>query len=84
MRTIEQIDQAIDSNRRALMARVHCSPECSARAWQNAWDRCPDLRKLDFELFRERGEAQEVADREENRRYQALGRAERARLRKAA
>lgn len=58
MRTLEQIDEAIDANRRALMARVHANPDCSARAWGNAWDRCPDLRQRERELFVERDEAQ--------------------------
>lgn len=71
MRTIEQIDQAIDANRRALMARLHCSPECSARVWQNAWDRCPDLRKKEDALFLERGHAQKAADAEAEKLYRA-------------
>lgn len=67
MRTIEQIDQAIDANRRALMARLHCSPECTAQAWQNAWDRCPDLRRNEDALFIERGYAQEAAAKSSRR-----------------
>lgn len=84
MRTIEQIDHDIDANRRALMARMHCNPECSARAWQNAWDRCPDLRQRDFALFRERGEAQMVRDAEAEREYRRNFRRDGKPRRKAA
>lgn len=66
MQAIEQIDRKIDANRRALMARLHCNPECSARAWQNAWDRCPDFQKRDKELYLQRGLAQQERDAEVN------------------
>lgn len=62
MLTIEKIDEAINENRRNLMARLHCNPECSARAWQNAWDRCPDLWVREQDLYRQRGDAQVVRD----------------------
>lgn len=60
--TIARIDTMIDANRRALMSRLHFNPDCSSRAWQNAWDRCPDLQAHERELFRQRGAAQVVRD----------------------
>lgn len=63
MRTVQQIDRDIDATRRALMARMHCDPGLSVSAWQNAWDRCPDLHAREHELFCERGFAQQERDR---------------------
>jgi hypothetical protein len=83
MRTIEQIDLDIDANRRALMGRIHCNPQCSARAWQNAWDRSPDLQRREKELFCERGEAQAIADREAAKKYQSAMRRARHHIRAA-
>lgn len=82
MRTIEQIDQDIDINRRTLMARVHANPSCSSRAWQNAWDRCPDLHSRERELFLERGNAQEERGRQAEKDFQRQRRIERAAFRK--
>ena len=84
MRTIGQIDQDIDAVRRGLMARLHCHPECSAQAWQNAWDRCPDLRSQENALFLERGIAQKERDLAAEKQHRKQQRAQRANDRKAA
>lgn len=81
---IDAIDLLIDANRRALMARLHVNPDCSARVWQNAWDRCPDLRARDTELFRERGAAQQQRDQEAERAWKIEQRRERAKFKKRA
>lgn len=81
---IDQIDKQIDANRRALMARLHVSPDCSAHVWQNAWDRCPDLYAREQSLYRQRGELQQLRDQEINRAWQAEQRSVRAKARKQA
>jgi hypothetical protein len=81
LRSIEEIDRSIDANTRALMTRLHCDPGMSAHNWQNAWDRCPDLRQRRDALYRERGEAQVERDRLEEREYQRQQRSERAKRR---
>ncbi len=78
MQTIEQIDLQIDANRRVLMARVHCDPACSAQAWQNAWDRCPDLHARERALFVARGDAQAERDALAEKEYRKQRRTKRA------
>ena len=80
MQIIDQIDRQIDANHRALMARVRCHPEGSVRAWQNAWDRCPDLWKRERALYLARGNAQVACDAEAERIFKI----EQRRVRSAA
>jgi hypothetical protein len=81
MRTIEQIDRDIDANRRALMSRLHVNPDMSAQAWQNAWDRCPDLQRREKTLYLERYDAQQARDLAAHREHQRMERAQRRALR---
>ena len=81
---IATIDTLIDENRRALMSRLHVGPACSAQAWQNAWDRCPDLYARERELFCQRGDAQEARDMEINAAWKSEQRQLRAKARRAA
>ena len=59
--TIPEIDRAINANRKQLrnLERIDL---LSAASWQDAWDRHPDLRAIDNELFRQRGNAQRERD----------------------
>lgn len=82
--TINQIDALIDGNRRSLMSRLHFNPDCSSRAWQTAWDRCPDLRARENQLYSQRYDAQVSRDKEINAAHKAEQRKNRTVERKAA
>lgn len=75
--TIDAIDAQIDANRRVLMNRLHANPGMSAFAWQQAWDRCPDLHAIDHQLFRQRGIAQQQRDMDDHKAWLASQRKQR-------
>lgn len=81
---IEQIDRQINVNRWALHLRCPLINTLSARSWQNAWDRHPDLRAREDELFRQRGIAQQECDEAEHKAWLSQQRSERAKARHAA
>lgn len=56
-RSIVLIDRQIDQVRLAL-EMLECVKPFSAESWQAAWDKHPELRAQEKELFRQRGEAQ--------------------------
>lgn len=58
---ISQIDRQIDAIRKEIIRRVGVRP-LNASDWQAAWDRNPQLRKQETELFRARGVAQKERD----------------------
>lgn len=57
MRSIDQIDKAIKANHRQLRSLEKITP-LSAESWQIAWDKHPELRIRENDLYRERGESQ--------------------------
>lgn len=81
--TIDRIDAEIDANRRGVFNRIHAMPD-TARAWQNVWDRYPDLHQRECGLFRQRGNAQILRDDETNKAWATEQRKARALRRKAA
>lgn len=58
---ISEIDRRIDAIRAELNRREKIDAQSSA-SWQRAWDRHPDLRAAEIELFRARGHLQIVRD----------------------
>jgi hypothetical protein len=82
--TINRIDAEIDAVRRELMNRLHFHPDCSARQWQAAWDRCPDLAAREAQLFSQRYDARVLRDREINEAWKSEQRKQRAARRRAA
>lgn len=82
-RSIAEIDALIDANTRALVRRLRHDPGMSARDWQTAWDRCPDLKARKDALYGERGAAQLIRDRAEHEAWKLQQRRERAAQRKA-
>lgn len=81
---IRQIDRNIDGIRRELFRRVGRFNTFCAHGWQLAWDRHPDLRAKETELFRLRGIAQQERDAQIERDYRAAQRKQRAAYRRAA
>lgn len=69
---IKQIDQRIDEVRAELLSRETVD-QLDAESWQAAWDRHPELRAQETELFRQRGFAQqeqaEADERAARKRY---------------
>ncbi len=63
IRTIDQIDQAIDDLQAELLRRNPRMDETSCASWQAAWDAAPDLADQDRALFHERGIAQTIRAR---------------------
>lgn len=61
MTAISQIDKQIDAVRAELRRRETVKP-LSAASWQAAWDRHPELREQETNLFRQRGVAQQERD----------------------
>lgn len=68
---ISRLDQAIDANRLALCV-LEGRKLVNVAHWGNAWDRHPDLRARDIELFRQRGVAQQERDTKEWKRKPRL------------
>lgn len=58
---IASIDKQIDATRKELVRRVRARPH-STSDWQAAWDRHPELRAQEIELFRQRGITQRERD----------------------
>jgi hypothetical protein len=56
---IRLLDKQIDANRSELLSRCTRKPK-HWLTWGHAWARNPDLAERDRELFRRRGEVQEV------------------------
>lgn len=54
---IVQLDLKIDAIRTGLKSEVKIDP-LSAVSWQRAWNKYPELRERERDLFRQRGEAQ--------------------------
>lgn len=73
---IDQIDTEIDVIRTRLYLRLRFYP-VTAREFQAAWDRCPDLHAAQAELYRRRGDAQRQRDAEIEKQWQAQQRRER-------
>lgn len=69
----------LDLYRRVGRFNTFCS-----HGWQLAWDRNPDLHARRTELFRQRGELQQIRDAEIDRAYRAEQRRARRSYRKAA
>lgn len=61
MTEISRIDREIDLVRKELRGREKVRP-MSAASWQAAWDKHPDLRLREVELFGRRGVAQKERD----------------------
>lgn len=76
-RSIEQIDRDIDANRATMLRRLRFNPDMSARQWQAAWDRCPDLYAKECALYLERYDAQCARDAAAHREFLSKQRAER-------
>jgi hypothetical protein len=81
MRTIPQIDKDIGVNRAKLLALYGHKPR-TAGGWQKAWDAFPEFRTRDNDLFRERGEAQQVRDEEAHKQSMVVARRANAKVRK--
>ena len=58
---IRNIDKQIDAIRTQLLA-AETVDQLSAESWQAAWDKRPDLRQAETELFIRRGELQSLRD----------------------
>lgn len=76
---IDGIDRKINVVRWALHIRSPLINTLSARSWQDAWDRHPNLRAQETELFRQRGIAQQVRDEAINTEWKSQQRRTRAR-----
>lgn len=59
---ISQIDRKIDGIRTEVCRRTLLMNIFSSESWQRAWDRHPELRARQNELFRQRGIAQQERD----------------------
>jgi hypothetical protein len=69
---IAKIDRALDRIRRDIRHRVGGEGQLlDAFAWQGAWDRNPDLKRLDDALMTARGLTQVQRDTAINREYAA-------------
>lgn len=80
---IRLIDKRIDGIRLEMFRRTRVSI-FDAGSWQLAWDRNPDLHARSEELFRQRGELQQVRDAKAEREFRAAQRRLRASYRRAA
>lgn len=78
---IQAIDKQIDANRRELCRRSHARLD-TARDWQNAWDRNPDLWERERALFRQRGVAQQERDAQAQKAAMREQRSARAKARR--
>lgn len=58
---ISQIDKQIDAVHRELLSFGRFNT-LSAADWQAAWDKHPDLRTRDLDLYRQRGVAQDASN----------------------
>jgi hypothetical protein len=74
---INLIDKRIDGVRLELFRRVGRFNTFCSWGWQLAWDRNPDLHARQTDLYRQRGELQQIRDAEIECKYQATARRER-------